>query len=292
MTVSARTASRRATWVSLLFAIAAPAFAQDHSNLIEQSSTIFVGRVTQIGGSTMPTVPPSPDMAVVEVERILDKPPAVSMQTSTLVTVKLKQSGSLRLGDRVIFYTNGRIFGEGLAVEEVGHETMAQATPGATSGGGPADRSSSQDIAQIRQQQAEASLQERIRAAPVVVVGRVREVHDAAGAALQQSAGGGLRITEHDPRMAEAVIEVTDAFKGATAGSDVVVRFPTSEDVMWFNYPKLRVGEAGVFILQPDSLAGGSKASIRGTEVPAYNVPQRNDVLPVTEADRVRKLVP
>src|SRR5262249_40157331 len=152
---------------------------------------------------------------------------------------------------------------------------IAKAAPDATLSRGPADRISPQDVAQIGQQRAEASLQERVRSASVVVVGRVREVREPTGAALQPSVGGGLRITEHDPRMAEAVIEVTVGIKGATAGSDVVVRFPTSEDVMWYSYPKFQVGETGIFVLQPDTLAGDAKALVGGNEVPAYNARQR-----------------
>jgi hypothetical protein len=57
---------------------------------------------------------------------------------------------------------------------------------------------------------------------------------------------------------------------------------------MWYDYPKFQPGETGVFILQPDSRTLGAKAPVQGAEVPTFTIPRKSDVLPVSEADRVR----
>ena len=108
------------------------------------------------------------------------------------------------------------------------------------------------------------------------------------GADMQSSVGRGSRISEHDPDIAEAMITVVDAIKGAQPGRELVVRFPASNDVMWYNYPKFQPGETGVFILQPDSLPRGANALVQGAEVPTFTIPRQSDVLPASEADRVR----
>lgn len=130
----------------------------------------------------------------------------------------------------------------------------------------------------------ESELLARIRSASVVVVGHVREVRQPKAATRGKSAGP-QRITEHDPGIAEAVIDVAEEIKGKPPGKQVVVRFPTSTDVMWYRYPKLEVGHSGVFILQPDVLAG--QAVTRGAAA-TFNLPRKGDVLPVSDVARVR----
>jgi hypothetical protein len=136
----------------------------------------------------------------------------------------------------------------------------------------------------------EQALLERIRSAAVVAVGRVTEVRKVAGL---QSSGGGRRspISEHNPRIAEAVIEVTEGIKGTETGDKILVRFPTSTDVMWYRYPKFEVGHSGVFILQPDRLTAGLTAFATEATSSAYNASHPDDALPLAAADRVRKIV-
>ena len=133
------------------------------------------------------------------------------------------------------------------------------------------------------------ALLERIQSAAAVVVGRVREIREVTGAQPKSSQGGHAVISEHGPAIAEAVIEVSEGIKGAEPGEDIVVRFPTSNDVMWYSYPKFSVGDSGVFILQPDSLTCASAALAPGIHAPAFNARHRQDVLPFADVERVRK---
>jgi len=133
----------------------------------------------------------------------------------------------------------------------------------------------------------DSDLLARIQSAPVVVVGHVREIRQPKSAA---AGAGRARITEHDPAIAEAVIDVDEELKGKSPGKQVVVRFPTSTDVMWYRYPKLETGHSGVFILQPDVFS--PKAVVRGKATSkAFNLPRKSDLLPVGEAARVRAVV-
>jgi hypothetical protein len=134
----------------------------------------------------------------------------------------------------------------------------------------------------------EDALLARIRSAAAIVTGTVSEIRRPSAAT--QSAAGGLRISEHNPILAEAVIRVNTGIRGAKDDDQIVVRFPTSTDVMWRNYPKFEAGQTGVFILQPDLLAGASAQSAREGEPRAYSVRQRSDVLPLTEEERVKQL--
>jgi hypothetical protein len=137
---------------------------------------------------------------------------------------------------------------------------------------------------------ADSDLLARIQSAPVVVVGHVREVRQP-GKTATGTQTRPARITEHDPGIAEAVIDVDEEIKGKPPGKQVVVRFPTSTDVMWFRYPKLEAGKSGVFILQPDAFAPKVEPVAAGTATKTFNLPRNGDVLPVSDAARVRAVV-
>jgi hypothetical protein len=132
----------------------------------------------------------------------------------------------------------------------------------------------------------DSELLKRIQSAQVVVVGHVSEVRQLKTATTRGKNAGPSRITEHDPGIAEAVIDIAEEIKGKPPGKQVVVRFPTSTDVMWYRYPKLEVGHSGVFILQPDVLTG--QAVTRGAAAATFNLPRKGDVLPVSDVARVR----
>jgi hypothetical protein len=136
---------------------------------------------------------------------------------------------------------------------------------------------------------ADSDLLARIQSASVVVVGHVREVRRPGKAAGKKT--GPVRITEHDPAFAEAVIDVDEEIKGKPSGKQVVVRFPTSTDVLWYRYPKLEAGKSGVFILQPDAFAPKAEPMAAASAPMTYNLPRKGDVLPVSDAARVRAVV-
>jgi hypothetical protein len=60
---------------------------------------------------------------------------------------------------------------------------------------------------------------------------------------------------------------------------------------MWFRYPKLEAGKSGVFILQPDAFAPKAEPTAAGSATRTFNLPRNGDVLPVSDAARVRAVV-
>src|SRR5204863_2916489 len=169
---------------------------------------------------------------------------AVALGAGDSVTVQTAQPGSLKPGSQATFYTTGWIFGQGVAVREVGHEP----------GHSPvvvADQQAA--VARTRLAMNDADLKAHIQKAAMVVAGRVEQVRPAELAAAPARP---KRITEHDPDWQEAIIQVEDGIKGAQAGERVVVRFPGSSDVAWVGTPKFAVGEEGTFLLHKDSTSG------------------------------------
>lgn len=69
---------------------------------------------------------------------------------------------------------------------------------------------------------------------------RVKEIRPATAVEL---APQGQRISEHNPEWQEAIVEVQETLKGPAGASEIVVRFPASQDIMWVGYPKLKAGQ-------------------------------------------------
>ena len=116
--------TRSAMLLAVLLAVpgAAALGQMSRATLVKQSDIIFIGTVTQVGAVAAPEVPASDRTVVVRVDQVLEKPAAVALGAGDSVTVHTAQPGSLEPGSQATFYTTGWIFGQGVAVREVGHE--------------------------------------------------------------------------------------------------------------------------------------------------------------------------
>src|SRR2546425_3388303 len=236
----------------VLISVAVPLSAQmSRAALVGRSDIIFAGTVTRAGGG------------IVRVDQVFEKPPAVSLVKGDSVTVLPARAGSppLNPGMQATFYTTGWIYGRGITVREVGHETSGPQL--ATVAGGGAGGTAQQDLlARARQQVNDADLKARIQAAAMVVVGRVEQLRPMAygrpGAPARPK-----RFTEHDPNWQEAIIHVDEGLKGATAGERVVVRFPGSRAVAFVATPQFPAGQVVSVLLQKEA-GSGCPLSLKG----------------------------
>src|SRR5215831_20517406 len=119
-----------AVWLGLSgCANAASPQAGDRAALTTKSSIIFSGTVSQLAATSFADVPKSPQTIVVKVDSVEKKPAAVSLKKGDSVTVEVKDASAFQEGTRATFYTDGWIFGSGVAVKELGHELGAAAEP-------------------------------------------------------------------------------------------------------------------------------------------------------------------
>jgi hypothetical protein len=253
------------------------------AELLKRSNIVFTGTIQQVGAVSFVGVPPSTRTAVVRVDTVLEKPQAVALSQGDRVTVEVKDPTVLQPGTRATFYTDGWIYGAGIAVREVGHEIIPASLESRTAAA--AQRAT--EVSQARKELNDADLRSRIDGADIIIVGRVVSIRPAP---VTAQAGRTTRITEHDPAWQEAVVRVVDGIKGAQANQEIVVRFPGSLDVAWHGLPKFRTGQEGTFLLQKDKVTGAPKATLAGASVDAYTALDPVNVMRKDQADRVRSL--
>ncbi|HEV8241152.1 MAG TPA: hypothetical protein VGS57_17435 [Thermoanaerobaculia bacterium] len=226
--------------------------------------------MVKLKSSTMPGLATTERTAIVRVDEIQQAPEALADTAGMEITLQLGGQKKAAPGQQYVFYANGWLFGEGIACQSIDHQPAAAAplALAAAAGGDPVEALAQRDAHQ------------RVESADVVVSGRVRSVSlPPAPAAAQAAALSGsttsTAVSEHDPFVQEAEVEVDAVHKGSHSGNTLRVRFPNSRDVKWYKAPKFRAGQEGLFILHKDeakkapqkAAAGMVSAAAVGEEV-------------------------
>jgi hypothetical protein len=233
---------------------------------IRSSRFIFAGTFETLGASNLSLLPASDLTALVRVRVVVDQPPAFGPVGGALVTVQLASSAGAVEGGQAIFFTNGMLYGENLAVSEVARNPDPPGVPEST-----LLDSLRQDVLTVRQLEADEALSARLATAVAVVSGRVGETRPA-----ERNEDSG----EHGASWIFATLSVDATLKGRLVAG---VYFAEDADEFWAASPKLTPGQAGIFLLQPP---------VDG-DVPAgsYVVVNSLDVLTPDQLDRVRGLL-
>lgn len=271
-----------ALWLALSgCAKAAVPQAADNAALTRKSSIIFSGTISQLAATSFADVPKSAQTIVVRVDSIEKKPAAVSLKKGDSVTVEVKDPSAFQEGAHARFYTDGWMFGSGIAVKELGHELGAAAAEPAPS---------VEMKAHGQDQTTDQELLDRMKASDFVVVGRVTDIHK--WNAPKPKSGAPSRVTEHDPDWHEAIVEVQSVLKGGKVkGNKVVVRFPNRNDVAWVSSPKFAKNQRAIFCLNRDQATGQPTTKMGGQQVNVYTCLGHGDALPISEEARVRALL-
>ena len=269
-------------WTGLLSPAALPQATDNHAALVKQSSIIFAGTVSRVAATSFVGVPKSARTIVVHVDSVVKKPATVSLKSGDSVTVEVKDASAFQEGAQATFYTDGWIFGSGLAVKELGHSLGAA--------GEPVPASGMNVPGQAQDQLSDQQLKERMNESDFVVVGRVTDVHK--WNVPKTKSGAPLHVTEHDPDWHEAVVTVESVLKGGQVkGNKVIVRFPQRNDVAWVNSPRFTKDQKGIFCLNRDKTSGAPTAKVGGKQVNVYTCLGHGDALPLSEEARVRSLL-
>jgi hypothetical protein len=245
--------------------------------LSRKANFVFQGRVKKIKAASMPGVQVTDKTAIVTVDEILHGPELLSGYSGKDITVQLTGNQKVKLGQEAIFFTNPTSYGEGIEVESLGHHlvksatTILRAARGATSD--PVQNLADRDV------------KARFDDSDLVISGRVTSV-----SLPTQSDEDQGSFSEHNPLWRDAVIEVEAIHKGSYSGKNIVVRFPSSEDIKWNDSPKFHVGQEGLFMLSKEKIRSRSVGrQARSTE--AYTALSPFDFQASNEEGGIKRLV-
>lgn len=211
--------------------------ASDVAALVRQAGFIFAGTVQQLGATTIAGIP-AERAVVVRVNSPLQAPALLDAYVGRDVTVELRAPDELSVGDEAVFFAGSWIYGQSIALREIGHWLSR----------GDLDRIR-RNIVEATERLVDEELRRRLADAVAVVAGRVAQTGEVGPRDEREPE------REHDPRWVEAVIAIDSLLRGRREERSVVVLYAGSRHVAWRNAPKLRVGQSGIWILHEDRIA-------------------------------------
>lgn len=240
------------------------------NEFIDQSTFVFKGLVEKTGASNLKILPASNQTILVRVEEVVSAAKTMIDLKGAQVTVQLKEPNNLKSGDRATFFTTGWLYGENVALQEVGHISVSISS-----------ESLRNQISDLKARKDDQKLQIRIQHAAMVIAGRVL--------ATRRLKGEGETNSEHDPDWWTADIKVQSYLKGkpAVVPALVTVLYANSRDVMWVRSPKLKEGEQGIWVVTQYKPGG----LLPKTRAPILAVLSSLDSYPMSESQRITRLV-
>ncbi len=247
-----------------------------------RSSIVVRGSVAGINASIDPQLAPAANTIVVKVTRMYSGSEIAGDQTGRSITVILSRPPRFRVGDEGVFFGNPRFVGKSLTMADEGE--LPASDP----------RAAGQEIERAVRARKGLPVRMRLAVADMVFRGRVEEVRplEAGGAASR----GREPASEHDPEWQVASVRVVSPLRGVKEGT-VLIIFPASRDIMWFNTPKPQRGQEAVFIAHRPLKEEGPLLRATGVadflkrQPAAEIVTHPYDVLPAAEEGRVRELL-
>ncbi|HEY0068890.1 MAG TPA: hypothetical protein VGE04_02880 [Chloroflexia bacterium] len=265
-------------------------------DLARESKFIFTGTVISSGATTLASVTPDKNTLIVRIDNILQAPEILTDFTGKEITVQLSGRQHMSEGQQAVFYTNGWLYGESLAVKSVGQLPVE---------GDMGSRNLSLSAASASENAEDQQIRQRVEDADLVVQGVVTSVRIPQEARVERLSADSSEedmelVSEHDPMWREAVIDISDVAKGESSQNSVVVQFPGSTDVRWYKAPKFEAGQEGVFFLHkqqalsPEDDTGGSReflAAAPSLDADVYIAPHPADFQPIDKLSQVLQAI-
>jgi hypothetical protein len=245
------------------------------------ASFVFQGTVQQLKATTVQQVPVNDRTAIVRVDQVLQAPKELQHYKGQQITVQLGGDKPIKKGQHAVFYTNGWLFGESLAVQSIDHAEPAAATQVKERG--------DDSVAALKSQK----LKEHVDDADLVITGRVMSVRvpaDEPRALAEASTAVDQRFSEHDPGWQIATVAIDEVHQGEHPGPTVDVRFASSTDVRWFDAPKFHPGQEGHFLLHKQAPEAAVRVEAASADAGDYVAIHPTDFQPLEQPGGVKDL--
>jgi hypothetical protein len=201
--------------------------------LVPGSSFIFKGKVILLHTATTDEKDVT-NTGVVLVTEVIDAPEFLQNVSGQQVTVRFTEINKVNVGEERMFFTEPYWIGETLGVTEIGSLLKSDKLY--------ESKEILTYIKQAREKQADEQLGKILKDSRTVIAGKVLKISEPEGKVKT--------ATEHDPEWKEAEIQIDQTLKGKIESKTVKILFASGKDVMFFQAPKFKEGDEGIFIIQ------------------------------------------
>jgi hypothetical protein len=199
--------------------------------LLEQAKFVFIGTVTETGASNLKALKAAADLVLVKIERVAQAPPALTGVVGTTVTVKIPAETMLKSEETKLFFTNGLMFGENLAVEASAIEDL--------------EKSYDETVMDIKNAVANIEREERlerINKAMLILEGRVTKMEESE---LNQK----YPLTFDSPYWVSVTIRISRVIKGKYEGKTIEAFINKGGESEEGAALEIEIGKTGVWLL-------------------------------------------
>jgi hypothetical protein len=226
---------------------------QSVKDLLASANLAFTGAVEEVGRSTVEGVEVDDRTVVVRVAQPLHGPPGIGLPEGSRVTVQLSSDlPALGPGAQAAFFANGWVYGDSLAVTEVGRTGVEEAAAPTAQLAGAEETVSPVEAAVA--ELADDELVEHASDADLVIRAQVTGLAQVPKEEPPK---------EHDPdwwiaTLAADVVARGELPEGSEEGGTVTAVYANSLDVRWRKSPKPKAGQGGLWLLHRarEELAG------------------------------------
>jgi hypothetical protein len=252
----------------------------------QEARFVFKGTVQRLKAATMREITANDRTVVVRVDEVIHAPESLSHYAGQNITVLLAGKKKFKKGQQAVFYTNGMVYGDSIAVQSVDQQAVEKMPAAMTLAAG------SDPVKNLRTR----DIQARLATADAVVSGRVTSIRmpsDVVAATAMGIAPSNVTgpISEHDPDWRIAEVQVDQVHQGNHKGKTAEIRFPSSQDVMWHDAPKLRPGQEGFFILHRSEKVEAAAAAAPAEDAGQFVAFDAVDFQPFDESGGIRSLI-
>ena len=198
--------------------------------IIARSNFIFSGTILKMNAANIDIKATSPT-AIVRVDEVIDAIAPYEQMKGKEITVLLASDKNKQAGEQQVFYTTGWYYGKTLGVKEVPNNQPKEMQD-----------TLKRFVTLQRTRIHVDSLRDELGKAILVIQGTVVETNSNTDSTPAIE-------SEHDPELRKAVIGIQEVLKGRISSNQVIVYYSASDDVMWYNSPKLFKGQKGIFLL-------------------------------------------
>jgi hypothetical protein len=207
-------------------------YPEELDKLVAGASLIFKGKIVLLHTATTDEGDVA-NKGVVVVTEVIEAPESFPNVSGQQVTVLFTEINRVKVGQERMFFTDPYWIGESIGVREIGSVMKGDKLY--------ENKDISSLMKQARGKQGDEQLEKTLKDARLVVSGKVVKI-----STPERKAPMG---TEHDPEWKEAEVQIDETLKGK-ADKTVKTLFASSKDVMFFQSPKFKEGDEGIFIIQ------------------------------------------
>lgn len=202
--------------------------------LIPGSSFIFKAKVLLLHTNTTNEQDVS-NSGVVLLNEVIEAPESLKNIVGEQITVRFNDINKVNVGDEKMFFTEPYWLGEAIGVNEKGSIIKGNKLYD--------NKEISLLIQKAKNKQENVQLKSRLDESNLVIMGKVIKI--------DIPSRNTIIGTEHDPEWKEAEIQIDETLKGKSESKTLKILFASGKDIMFFQAPKLNLGDEGIFIIQP-----------------------------------------